>query len=123
PEDVRRTHARFATHLDVILLQTARVLPVPWGEALELLLRRLDGANVDWWLTGSAAVAVRGVDVAPRDLDLVTDDEGAHVLAELLEDALVEPLQPVDWFCRWWGRAFLGARVEWVGGVGPAADE
>jgi hypothetical protein len=123
PEDVRRTHARFARHLEEIVLQMARVLPVPWDEALELLFRRIGGARVDWWLTGSAALAVQGVDVAPRDLDLVTDDDGAHALAELLEDALVEPLQPADWFCRWWGRAFLGARVEWVGGVGPAADE
>ncbi len=27
------------------------------------------------------------------------------------------------WTCNWWGRAFLRARVEWVGGVGPSADE
>jgi hypothetical protein len=123
PEKVVRTYTRFARHLEEIVLQTARVRSAQWEDALERLLRRIGGARLDWWLTGSAALAVRGLDVAPRDLDLVTGDDGAHVLAELLEDALVEPLQPADWFCRWWGRAFLGARVEWVGGVGPAADE
>ena len=123
PEEVARTHARFAEHVDEIVLQTACRRPAPWDDALELLLRRIGGAGVEWWLTASGALAVRGLDVGPRDLDLVTDDDGAHVLGELLADALVEPFQPVDWFCRWWGRAFLGARVEWVGGVGPSADE
>ena len=123
PADVLRTHAWFAEHLEELVLQTARLRPAPWDDALEEFLRRIGGAEVDWWLTGSAALAVRGAEVAPRDLDLVTDDAGAQLLAERLVDVLVEPLQPVAWFCRWWGRAFLGARVEWVGGVGPAADE
>jgi hypothetical protein len=121
--ELERTHAIFARHLDEVVSQTARVKPAPWDEALELLLRRVETVVIDWWLTGAAALAVRGVDVRPRDLDLVTDDAGARVLADLLRDELVEPLQPAEWFCRWWGRAFLGARVEWVGGVGPAADE
>ena len=82
PAEVARTHLRFAEHLEELVLQTARLRPAPWGDALELLLERLDGVRVDWWLTGSAALAVRGVDVAPRDLDLVTDDEGARLLAE-----------------------------------------
>jgi hypothetical protein len=34
-------------------------------------------ASGDWWLTGSDALAVRGVDVSPRDLDVVTDAAGA----------------------------------------------
>jgi Phosphoribosyl-dephospho-CoA transferase MdcG len=123
PADVLRTHARFAEHLEELVLQTARLRPAPWDDALELLLQRIGGAGVDWWLTGSAALALRGAEVAPRDLDLVTDDTGAQLLAEHLADVLVEPLQPADWFCRWWGRAFLGARVEWVGGVGSTADE
>jgi hypothetical protein len=123
PPEVLRTHARFAEHLEELVLQTARLRPAPWDDALELLLQRIGGAGVDWWLTGSAALAVRAVRAAPRDLDLVTDDIGARLLAEHLADALVEPLQRTDWFCRWWGRAFLEARVEWVGGVGPAADE
>ena len=42
---------------------------------------------------------------------------------DLLVDGLVEPVAPANWFCTWWGRAVLGARVEWVGGVGPTADE
>ena len=95
---------------------------MPWQDALAEVCRRLDGAGVDWWLTGSAALAVRGIPVTPGDLDLVVSDEDAHRVGDLLLDCLIEPVAPADWFCRWWGRAVLGARVEWVGGVGPSAD-
>ena len=38
-------------------------------------------------------------------------------------DYLIEPVTQVNWFCRWWGRAFLYARIEWVGGVDERADQ
>jgi hypothetical protein len=116
--------ARFETNLIPLLLQTARLEPAPWGDALRDVAARLDGAGVDWWLTGSAALAVRGIAVAPRDLDLVVAGADATDVARVLEDALIEPAVRVDdWFCHWWGRAWLGARVEWVGGVTEAADD
>jgi hypothetical protein len=120
---IESAHANFAQHLRKIVLQTAGLTPAPWHEALDLFLERIEGRQIDWWLTGSAALAVRGFAVAPRDLDLVVDDDGAILLGELLRDALVEPVHPADWFCNWWGRAFLAARVEWIGGVGSSADE
>ncbi|WP_327001559.1 hypothetical protein OHA72_41480 [Dactylosporangium sp. NBC_01737] len=106
-----------------MLRQAAGLDPVPWDTALEEVCRRLDPAGIDWWLVGSAALAVRGIPVTPGDLDLVVSDADARRVGDLLLDGLVEPVAPADWFCRWWGRAMLGARVEWVGGVGPAADE
>jgi hypothetical protein len=97
--------------------------PVPWVTTLETVSRRLDDAGVDWWLTGSAALAVRGIPLTPRDLDLVVAGPDALHVGDLLLDGLVEPVAPAHWFCQWWGRAILGARVEWVGGVEPAADQ
>ena len=105
------------------LRQTAGLDPVPWQATLAEVGQRLDGAGVDWWLTGSAALAVRGIAVTPGDLDLVVSEADSHRVGDLLLDGLIEPVAPADWFCRWWGRAVLGARVEWVGGVGPAADQ
>jgi hypothetical protein len=110
--------SRFQSHLDPLLRQTARLEPAPWRRALRETAHRLDAAGVEWWLTGSAALAVRGVDVAPRDLDLVVSDVGAAAATAALDDALIEPTVPAEaWFCRWFGRAWVGARVEWVGGV------
>jgi hypothetical protein len=118
-----RAWANFERLLLPWLRQTAGLDPVPWADSLDLVCRRLTDAGVDWWLTGSAALAVRGVAVSPGDLDLVMPAADAYRVGDLLVDGLVEPVAPADWFCDCWGRAVLGARVEWVGGVGPAADQ
>ena len=118
-----RAWQNFQRLVEPWLRQVAGLDPVPWQEALELVCRRLTDARVDWWLTGSGALAVRGVAVTPGDLDLVVAAEDACRVGDLLLDGLIEPVTRVDWFCEWWGRAILGARVEWVGGVGPASDE
>ena len=115
---------RFESHLDALLRQTARLEPAPWQRALRETAARLDSAGVEWWLTGSAALAVRGVPVDPRDLDLVVSDDGAAAAATAFDDALIEPAVAVEgWFCSSWGRAWIGARVEWVGGVTEVADD
>lgn len=119
-----RIGENFERYIEEMILQMVGARPAPWEEALAAFLQRVTGEPVNWWLTGSAALAVRGLDVAPRDLDLVVDEVGAVRLGELLLDALVEPVEQIEadmW--SWWGRAFLQARLEWVGGVNHRADE
>jgi hypothetical protein len=88
-DDVPRTFANFAAHVDEMIAIKLRERPAPWERALELAVKRLTG-EVDWWLSGSAALAVRGIDVDPRDVDLVVDD--AQRAAALFGDIVVEPL-------------------------------
>ena len=103
--------------------QAAGQLTVPWEAALAAFLAAVEGQGVDWWLVGSGALAVRGVVITPHDLDLATDARGAVRLGELLHDHLVEPVLPSsDWIADWFGRAFLHARVEWVGDVHDDVD-
>ena len=42
--DVWRTHSNFARHLEEMLLQSARLRPVPWEETLDLFLCRVKGS-------------------------------------------------------------------------------
>ncbi len=117
-------YEHFARYAEPLILQAARAAPVPWEQALEAFLDRVGDTPLDWWLGGSAALAVRSAPVAPRDFDLIVDDVSAQRLGTLLFDNLVEPVVPVQgWFCNWWGRAFLHARFEWVGGVDERADQ
>jgi hypothetical protein len=115
----------FARYIEAVLRQAARLDPVPWRDALREVCQRTSGQPVDWWLTGSAALAVRGVPVEPGDLDLVCDAQGATVLGDLFRDTLIEPVVPAgeEWVSDWWGRAFCGARIEWIGGARPFVDE
>ena len=113
----------FARCAEELILQLASVHPAPWEQALLALLEKIKDQDIDWWLVGSAALAVRGIDVSPHDIDLSVDDAGANKLGEVLLDYLVQPVEAAqDWICNWFGRAFLHARIEWVGGVDERAD-
>jgi hypothetical protein len=124
PEQAARAFANIQHLLEPLLRQYLGMTVVPWEAALDGVCGRLESGGVDWWLCGSAALAARGAAVVPRDLDLVVADADAVAVGGLLADGLIEPVCPAGWpISKWWGRAFLHARVEWVGGVTPAADE
>lgn len=124
PEQAARAFANIHYLLEPLLRQCLGMTAVPWQAALEMVCRRLETSGVDWWLCGSAALAVRDIAVVPRDLDLVVADADAVATGGLLADGLIEPVCLAGWpISKWWGRAFLHARVEWVGGVTAAADE
>jgi hypothetical protein len=108
-----------------MLRQAGRLDPVPWRKALRELCDRTRGGRLGWWLTGSAALAVRGAPIEPGDLDLVCTAEEAVRLGEVFADGLIEPVarSGADWISDWWGRAFRAARIEWIGGPKPAADK
>jgi hypothetical protein len=115
----------FARCLELILSQLSGRVPVPWRDALRELCRRTDRQPAGWWLTGSAALAVRGAPVEPGDIDLVCSVSDAVALGDVFSDALVEPVAPApsESISEWWGRAFCGARIEWIGGPKPWVDE
>jgi len=105
--------ARFEAEAPAMVRQAAGLEAADWEKALSLLL----GQGGDWWLAGSAALAARGLDVVPRDLDVIASVDECERLAEALQDVLVEPLVDGGFLGERWFRAFTGARIECVGGV------
>ena len=118
-----RIYQNFEQYAEEMILQTAKVHSVPWDKSLLAFLQIIENEEIKWWLAGSAALAVRGVDAIPHDLDLIVDRASAIKLGELLLDYLVEPVLPSHgWIADWFGRAFLYARLEWVGDVSDSVD-
>ena len=118
--DRDRAFDHFQQHFETIIQQAAGEIPVPWEQAFEAFLARTQPLDCDWWVTGSLGLTLRGLPITPGDIDLVVDGDGAVQWGRLLADVMVEPVSRIDgWFCQYWGRAFLHARVEWVGGVDP----
>lgn len=116
--DVERIFARFQAHLDLMIRQSARQAPVDWETGLAEFVDRVEGSGLAWWLYGSGALAVRGIDIQPGDLDLAVDDP--WLAGRLMDDLLVEPVTDMTgWIADAGGRAFHGALIEWIAGVHP----
>ena len=113
----------FEKYASSLLRQRAGLEPIPWQDALAVTLAALQPIQVSWHLVGSAALAVRGLDIVPGDIDLVTDAQGAHLMQQALRPHLIQPLVPTPgWVAESFTRTFPGACVEWVGGVNASAD-
>ena len=96
--------------------------PPGWAAPLEDLLRRAGQAQVPVAVVGSTALAARGIDVRPGDIDVITTPEGADALADSYQESLVMPVATVPGFGRF-GRAFTGGiRVEWLGNPARAQE-
>jgi hypothetical protein len=86
-----------------------------WAGPLGDLLDRAGQARIPVAVIGSAALAVRGVQVRPGDIDVITTVEGADALGDCYREVLVVPVADDPGFGIW-GRAFTGGiRVEWLG--------
>ncbi|GIK65494.1 MAG: hypothetical protein BroJett018_32880 [Chloroflexota bacterium] len=114
--------AHFQRSFETMLQQAAHEIPVAWEAAFEGLLQRIQSLGTDWWVTGSLAYALRGLPIEPGDLDFIVEGDGALQWREALVDLLIEPTYETSWFCKYWGRAFHHARIEWVGAIDPTSD-
>lgn len=57
-------------------------------EALKILLAKLEG--VDFALLGSYNLFIQGIKVTPRDVDLLTDDEGIRKIGQTFDSEVIK---------------------------------
>lgn len=120
--DLPAIHRYFSQHLEEMVLQSARLQPANWQDTLDLFLRRVEGTPLQWFLYGSAALALRGIEIQPGDLDLWVSD--AYLTGSIFEDLLVEPMTVMTgWVADHGGRAFAGCIFEWIADVHPEVDD
>lgn len=116
-------YERFAACVPTLLAHTARHVPPPWETSLMHLHGLLAEEHIDWMLGGSSALAIRGVQIVPRDIDFTVSDHTST--AQALGNWLIEP--PIysngDWVADWFGRAWDGTRIEWAAGTRPDLDQ
>lgn len=104
----------------------AAFAPRPWPVVLRAVADVLDACRADWFLVGSAAVAVRGIAVDPGDIDvcLLGGVEEAQCLCQAMHRHLIFPLRDMGRVigARWFSRAWLRLAVEWMADPDPDAD-
>ena len=61
--------------------------------ALRIICDKLTQRDIRWVLVGSTSLTLQGVNVTPRDIDILTDKDGAYKINELLKDYEVQPVE------------------------------
>jgi hypothetical protein len=67
-------------------------IPTILVNALRRLYSRLENENVEWALVGSLGLAIRGAPIEPKDIDLMTDKDGAYQIEQLFSDFITYPV-------------------------------
>jgi hypothetical protein len=93
--------------------------PVDWEAGLAWIIDRVERAEADWFLVGSAALAARGVDVDPGNVDIALDEAGADRLASRVGEALMQPIHDTEgWVVSTrYGRLFHDCPIQVIGGL------
>jgi hypothetical protein len=102
-----------------VLDQKHGVRPAGWEAGLAWIAGILDGIEADWFLIGSAALAVRGMDVRPGGIDIALDEAGADRLGPHVGAGLLRPvIDSGGWeVATRSGLLFRGCIISIVGGV------
>lgn len=65
-------------------------------KALRIIHDTLKDTRINWTLGGSTNLLLQGVDVAPRDIDIVTDKQGAISIGELFKNYEIKKVRYVE---------------------------
>jgi len=96
---------------------------VPWEDALQAFCERVFGSGLDWWLTGSAAACIRGIDLMPHDVDIIINSKHCIMIDDLFADEWIEPLRDTSgWVTKDFGVIFLKARIDIASDPLPQID-
>ncbi|SKC84599.1 nucleotidyltransferase domain-containing protein [Maledivibacter halophilus] len=86
---------------------------IPWEDALKLFCQKIEGYDIDWWLTGSCASCLRGIPLKPHDIDIMVDSKDIHLIENLFAEYLIEPIVNTGgWLTKDFGVIFLKARID-----------
>jgi hypothetical protein len=103
--DMEIIAGNFEQHGVESLEQLLKIRPTPWEQALSAFSEKLAGTGIRWYIHGSAAMAIWGIDVAPRDLNIIFPDLSDFDRVRQL--FLADTIYPLE-LCPGWVAAGLG---------------
>jgi hypothetical protein len=96
------------------------MIPKKIQRALEIIYSKLKDKKIKWVLAGSSSLALQGVKIRPKDIDILTDKRGALLMNKLLKEYEVKPVkfQRSEFFESYFGEFKIdGVKVEVMGNL------
>lgn len=112
-EHLDKVMVAFEQHAEEMFSQMGYLRPIPWEDALLAFIDRVGATDIDWWLTGSCATAVRGMPIKPHDVDIMLRSADIDRIRTTFGDCIVEPIvSSKGWVVDFFGVVFLHARID-----------
>ena len=121
---IEKMKRRYYENAQLMFDQLGYFSDVPWEMALKSFCQIINGKDINWWLTGSCATCIRGIELNPHDLDIMIDSKNVDELTELFSNYLIEPIINTDgWLTKDFGVIFLHARIDIASDPAAILDE
>ena len=113
-KDFKYCAENFAKYGETAIKQQLKILPAPWEKALDLFIPEIEKTGVDWYVHGSAAMALWGIDVAPKDVNIIIPNySDFYKVREHFYKMAITPFERCNnWVMSGLGNIFLEA---WIG--------
>lgn len=107
---------RYQKYAKAMFDQLGYFSEVPWEKGLKSFCSTIEGSGIDWWLTGSVATCIRGIELKPHDIDIMVDSSQLDRFTELFKDYLIEPIiDSSGWVVKNFGVMFMDVRIDIAG--------
>ena len=76
----------------------SNMLTENFKDAIELIYSKLKDKNIKFAFIGSANLNLQGIDVVPKDLDLISSIPGLKLISEEFKDYIIQPISKKPYF-------------------------
>lgn len=114
----------FLNYGEIMFNQLGYFSPVPWEAGLLAFADRLAGTGINWWLTGSCAVCLRGIGLNPHDVDIMVNSSDIPALMKIFRNDIFEPIVNTQgWVTKDFGVLFLHCRIDIASDPASSLDQ
>lgn len=105
--------ANFVRYADQLYGETLTRGSSLWREGLHHFLDTMEGSGIEWFLIGSCVLAISGLDIVPRGVDVVFPraSDLPRVRDLFGPDTLQPLLECENWVAKAYGEAFHGCKI------------
>lgn len=114
----------FRENAEIMFNQLGYFIDIPWEKGLLEFCKIIKNREIKWWLTGSCAACIRGVNLNPHDVDIIIDSNDCTAVENLFSDFFIEPLLDTNgWLTKDFGVLFLHSRIDIASDPSPKLDD
>jgi len=111
--DFEHCAENFTKYGEISIKQQLKIVEAPWRKALDLFIADMKKIDVDWYIHGSAAMALWGIEVAPKNLNIIVPNySDFDKVREAFYKLALTPIERCDnWIMSGGGTIFMEANI------------